>query len=146
MQSIGKTKGGWNTKLHLVSCDDKTVITLMLTAGNVNDAPAGRELLMSYGEQDIIQNKRLPLLMDKAYEGNETRSIASILNYDSIVPPKSNRKEPWEYDKDMYKNRNVVERLFRRVKEFRRIFTRYDKLDVMFLGFIYFGLVMIMTR
>jgi transposase len=46
----------------------------------------------------------------------------------------------------MYKNRNVVERLFRRVKEFRRIFTRYDKLNIMFLGFIYFGLVMIMTR
>jgi len=50
--------------------------------------------------------------------------------------------EPWEYDKELYKQRNQVERLFRRLKRFRRIFTRYDKLDVIFLSFVYFALVM----
>ena len=60
------------------------------------------------------------------------------MGYIPVVPPKSNRKEPWEYNKELYKRRNVVERLFRRIKEFRRVFTRYDKLDTIFLNFVYF--------
>jgi transposase len=57
------------------------------------------------------------------------------------VPPKSNRLEPWEYDRAMYKRRNEVERLFRRLKGYRRIFSRFDKLDVMFIAFICFALI-----
>jgi len=57
------------------------------------------------------------------------------------VPPKSNRLEPWEYDREMYKRRNEVERLFRRLKGFRRIFSRFEKLDVIFLGFVVFVLI-----
>ena len=53
-----------------------------------------------------------------------------------MIPPKSNRRQPWTYDKEVYKQRNEVERLFRRLKGYRRVFTRYDKLDHMFLGFI----------
>ena len=49
--------------------------------------------------------------------------------------------EPWEYDKEMYKKRNEVERLFRRLKRYRRIFSRFDKLDVVFMFFIYFALI-----
>lgn len=58
-----------------------------------------------------------------------------------VVPPKVNRLSPWEYDKEMYKKRNEVERLFRRLKGFRRIFSRFDKLDVVFLFFITFALI-----
>jgi transposase len=52
----------------------------------------------------------------------------------------------WEYDKELYKKRNEVERLFRRLKGFRRIFTRFDKLDVMFIGFVLFALIVIAIR
>ena len=55
--------------------------------------------------------------------------------------PKSNRKEPWEYDRDLYKRRNEVERFFRRLKAFRRVFTRYDKLDVMYASFVNFAII-----
>ena len=79
--------------------------------------------------------------MDRAYEGNETRQLALDLGFIPVVPPKSNRLEPWEYDREMYKRRNEVERLFRRLKGFRRIFSRFEKLDVMFLAFIHFALV-----
>ena len=79
--------------------------------------------------------------MDRAYEGDETRALAVELGYMSVVPQKCNRKDPWNYDKELYKQRNQVKRLFRRIKRFRRIFTRYDKLDVIFLTFIYFALV-----
>ena len=58
-----------------------------------------------------------------------------------VVPPKSNRLDPWEYDREMYKRRNEVERLFRRLKGFRRIFSRFEKLDVIFLGFVTFALI-----
>jgi len=79
--------------------------------------------------------------MDKAYEGDETRQLALDLGFIPVVPPKSNRLEPWEYDREMYKRRNEVERLFRRRKGFRRIFSRFEKLDVMFLAFINFALI-----
>jgi len=79
--------------------------------------------------------------MDRAYEGDETRSLAVALGYIPVVPPKQNRKEPWEYDKEIYKRRNEVERFFLRIKRFRRVFTRYDKLDIMFAGFILFAMI-----
>jgi transposase len=58
-----------------------------------------------------------------------------------VVAPKSNRVNPWEYDRAMYKRRNEIERLFRRLKGFRRIFSRFEKLDVIFIGFILFALI-----
>ena len=77
-----------------------------------------------------------PLLMDKAYEGDACRAKARKCKMRPVVPPKSNRKEPWEYDEELYKGRNVVERNFRNIKQFRRVFTRYDKLDITYNAFI----------
>ena len=119
-----------------MSADEKTPVALSLSAGHNHDAPCGRKLLEHYGEvQDLI------LIADRAYEGDETRNLALRLGYHLCIPPKSNRKSPWDYDKVLYKSRNEIERLFRRVKEYRRIFTRYDKLDVMYMGFVLFGFI-----
>jgi transposase len=63
-----------------------------------------------------------------------------------VVPPKCNRLIPWEYDRELYQRRNEVERLFRRLKCFRRIFTRFEKLDVMFVAFIFFAFTVEMLR
>ena len=87
------------------------------------------------------QSSPIPLLMDRAYEGNETRQLALDLGFVPVVPPMKTRIDPWEYDRELYKRRNEVERLFRRLKGFRRIFSRFEKLDVMFLGFISFALI-----
>jgi transposase len=84
--------------------------------------------------------------MDRAYEGDETRELAMELGFEPTVPPNPGRREPWEYDKILYKRRNEVERFFRRIKEHRRIFTRYDKLDVLFLGFVLFACVVEFLR
>ncbi len=81
------------------------------------------------------------LIMDRAYEGDETRQLALELGYEPVVPPLRTRVDPWEYDREMYKRRNEIERLFRRLKGFRRVFSRFEKLDVMFLGFIVFALI-----
>jgi len=62
------------------------------------------------------------------------------LGFTPVVPPKQNRVNPWQYDRIMYRRRNEIERLFRRLKGFRRIFSRFDKLAVMFTAFIHFAL------
>ena len=79
--------------------------------------------------------------MDRAYEGNETRQLALDLGYTPVVPPLRTRIEPWDYDRQLYKRRNEVERVFRRLKGFRRVFSRFDKLDVMFTAFVLFALI-----
>ncbi len=65
----------------------------------------------------------------------KTRQLALDLGFMPVVPPLNTRVAPWEYDREMYKRRNEVERLFRRLKGFRRIFSRFEKLDVMFIAF-----------
>ncbi len=79
--------------------------------------------------------------MDRACEGDETRQLAMDLGFAPAVPPKINRIHPWSYNKQLYRRRNEIERLFRRLKGFRRVFSRYDKLDVMFAAFIHFALI-----
>lgn len=81
------------------------------------------------------------LIMDRAYEGDETRQLALDLGFVPVVPPKQNRISAWDYDQTMYRRRNEVERLFRRLKGFRRIFSRFEKLDLMFIAFIHFALI-----
>ena len=136
-QAIGKSRGGWTTKIHRVAASDRCAITFRLSPGQDHDAPAGRQLLIDFGPAA----EPTPLIMDRAYEGDDTRQLALDLGYVPVVPPKSNRLDPWEYDKAMYRKRNEVERLFRRLKGFRRVFSRFDKLDVMFTGFIHFALI-----
>ena len=79
--------------------------------------------------------------MDRAYSGKKMRTTAAELGYAPVVPPKRNYKEQWEYDEELYKRRNEIERFFRRLKRFRRIFTRYDKLDIVFSGFILLAMI-----
>jgi transposase len=79
--------------------------------------------------------------MDMAYEGDETRGLATLLGFNPVVPPNPRRLKPWKLNKVIYRERNHVERLFRRLKGFRRIFTRYDKLDALFRSFVTFALI-----
>ena len=99
----------------------------------------GRKLIPKLPQN--YQNNQVSLLMDKAYEGDEIRALASLHGVNPVVPPKSNRKEPWEYDRELYKRRNEVERYFRRLQGFRRVFTRYDKLDIMYSSFVTFAMI-----
>jgi transposase len=79
--------------------------------------------------------------MDRADEGDDTRQWARELGYLPVVPPHPKRLVPWEYDHVDYRRRNEIERLFRRLKAYRRVFSRCDKLDVLFVGFIVFALI-----
>ena len=110
---------------------------LKLSPGQAGDAPNGRELLQAGGPVPA----GLPLIMDSAYEGDETLRLARELGYSPVVPPNPNRLIPWDYDYVAYRRRNEIERLFRRLKAYRRVFCRFDKLDVLFTGFIVLALI-----
>ena len=123
----------------MLAASDCQAVKFSLSPGN---APEGRQLLRKMGNRLA----GVPLLMDRAYEGDQNREQAMEMGLDPVVPPKKSRLHPWKYDKELYKKRNEVERLFRRLKGYRRVFSRFDKLDVVFMGFIAFALIFEMLR
>ncbi len=121
----------------MVAASAKCAIGFSLSPGQAHDAPEGRALLQSIPELPIGCH----LIMDRAYEGDATRQLALDFGFIPVVPPKENRVEPWRFKKALYRKRNEIERLFRRLKGFRRIFSRFEKLDLVFIAFIYFALI-----
>ena len=136
-QAIGRSCGGWTTKLHLLARDDRGALTLALSPGQAHDASTGRALRRRHGRREGGP----ALLMDRACEDDATRGLAAPLGWDPVVPPKRSWREPWDYDRTPYKRHNEIERLFRWLKLFRRIATRYDKLDAVFLAFTHLALI-----
>ena len=126
----------------MMSANDRIAVDFTLSEGQLHDAPQGRLLMGTVGKLKSI----IPLVMDRAYEDDLTRFIAQTLNFKPIVPPKSNRKNPWAYDKVLYKRRNEIERLFRLLDGFRRVFVRFEKLDKMYMGFVQLALIYVAIK
>jgi len=120
-QAIGITKGGRNSKIHGLVDKLCRPWVLILTPGNTADCtvgPACVSLLDGIAE----------LLGDKAYDSNSFRKSLRKDGIKPVIPGRSNRKKRIRHDKQAYKDRNVIERCYCRLKDFRRIATRYDKL------------------
>ena len=129
-QAIGITRGGLNTKIHAVCDALGNPLRFVLTAGQRHDSKPVPELL------DGLQAKAL--LADKAYDSDKIVQAAEERSMQVIIPCRVNRKKnPRVLDTHRYKARHLVENLFQRMKVFRRVATRYDKLDVTFLGFVH---------
>ena len=129
--SIGKTRGGLNTKIHAIVGKDLRPVAFLLSAGNVDDCTEAVPLLKLLSDL-----KDCDILADKAYGTKEIRTYLHEQSARYTIPPKVNTKQPWPFDKETYKRRNVIERFFNRLKEFRRAETRYDKRDDLFLAFV----------
>ena len=117
-------------KIPLVGKDFRPV-TFSLSAGNVDDCSEAVSLL-----KQLPILKSCTILGDKAYGTREIRWYLHSQAANYTIPPKVNTRQPWPFDKETYKRRNVVERFFNRLKEFRRAETRYDKRDDSFLAFV----------
>ena len=117
---IGRTKGGLNSKLHAVCDGDGKPITLLLTAGQVSDYCGADTVLEALPEADV-------LIADKGYDSDRLREALAERGVKSCIAGRANRKEPIVYDTELYKRRNLIERLFGRLKDWRRIATRYDR-------------------
>ena len=126
---IGRTKGGRNTKLHAV-CDEKgRPLVLLLTPGNVHDCKVAKACI-----------EALPppteLVGDKGYDSKDFREWLAERGTTAVIPPRKNRKVQYDYDKSIYKQRNIIERMFCRLKDWRRIATRFDRNIKNFMGAI----------
>jgi len=121
---------------------DTHLKSFILSGGEEHDALSGRILLETVGKQEVT----VPLLMDRAYTDFKTRFAAWELRFQPVVPPKTNALYKWKYDKELYKKRNEIERFFRRIKSFRAVFTRYDKLDIIFSASVLFASIIILLR
>ena len=86
------------------------------------------------------------LLMDRTHEGGSTRLLAESFGLTPVVPPKRNRTDPWDYDREAHKGRNMVERVFNRMKHHRKAATRYDRLDETFLANLQLILIAIQLK
>lgn len=84
----------------------------------------------------MIADKIDALLADKGYDSDAIRDALAELEIEAVIPSKSNRKDPDPYDREAYKQRNLIERMFNKLKNWRRIATRYDKTASSFLAFI----------
>ena len=126
----------------LASSPDKGIV-FQLSPGQASDSTEGATVV-------ACSSKRFRstpyLVMDRAYEGDPMRNFASQSGFIPIVPPKSNRLFPWTYDRRLYNKRNEIERLFHRLKNFMRISTRFDKLDLVYSSFISLALVCIRLK
>ena len=111
---------------HPVACPQRCA--LERSSGEIRSASDCVQLLPALKDCDI--------LADKAYGTKEIRTYLHDQSARYTIPPKVNTKQPWPFDKETYKRRNVIERFFNRLKEFRRAETRYDKRDDSFLAFV----------
>lgn len=137
-QAMGRTKGGLNTKIHAVVDNACSPVAMQLSAGNEADiscAPAVIEKL-EFGT----------LIADKAYDSDSFRDLLDSLDSKVCIPPRSNRLYPRKHSKHIYKKRHRVENFFQRLKIYRRVATRYDKLAETYFGFVCLAAFIIETN
>ena len=99
----------------------------MLSPGNINDIALAPALLAAAGP---IQR----LIADKAYDANSLRKLLADQGAKAVIPSTTSRSQPIPYNRKLYRQRNLIERMFARLKDYRRIATRYDKLARNFLA------------
>ena len=114
----------------------------MLTPGQRGDAPVFPEVLAGVPAECPVDE----VVLDRAYDSDAIRESLVERDIAPCIPSTANRTEPIWYDAERYKERNKVERLFNRLKQFRRVATRYDKLKETFLAFIQITAVFQMIR
>ncbi len=136
-QDIGISRGGKTTKIHALVNEDFQLLRVLLSGGQIHDSECALKLL----EDLNIEDKSI--LGDKAYTTNKIRTFISEHKAKACIPDKSNAVVTHEFDKELYKARNIIERFFNRIKHYRHIATRYDKLSVCFLNFVLLATVMI---
>ncbi|MBE7158823.1 MAG: IS5 family transposase, partial [Rhodospirillales bacterium] len=129
-QALGRSRGGLSIKVHTVAVSESQVLGVILSGGQEGDAPVGEEMLA-----EVLACKEIKAVgADRAYDSDRIRALLAVAGKEAVIPPRSNRTNPPAYDQEKYKVRNKVERLFNRLKSYRAVATRYDKLAAMFLG------------
>jgi transposase len=127
-EALGRSRGGFSTKVH-VACDGLgKPVKIILTPGQDHDVTQGPALISGSDAKKIIA--------DKGYDSDAFIAAVEARHAEAVIPPRSNRLEERSYDKEEYKNRNVVERFINVIKHCRRVATRYEKTARNFLSVV----------
>src|SRR3979490_136386 len=125
-QAIGRSRGGLTTKIHALVDALGNPANLMLTAGQVHD--------FALAPEPTDNADREALSADRAYDAGALIDGLAEREITPVIPPKANRKTKRDCDFALYRERNLIERFFNKIKHFRAIPTRYDKLGINFLA------------
>jgi transposase len=126
-QAIGRSRGGRTTKIHALIDGQGRPIVFLLSGGNVADITTAAPLLTATAASAW-------LIADKGYDADHLRAFLDSRGTTAVIPHKTNRKRLFPFDPERYKWRNVIERTYCRLKDFRAIATRYHKTARNFLA------------
>ncbi|SNU98973.1 ISSod6 transposase [Legionella waltersii] len=138
VEAIGRSAGGLSTKIHAKVDSFGQLVNSLLTPGQVHESQVAHEIFADEGCEFF--------LADKAYDIDAFRQSLDKKGITSVIPSKRNRLNPTTYDYHIYKERNIVERFFQKIKRFRRIATRYDKTARMYLTGVMFVSILLALK
>ncbi len=117
---MGKSRGGLTTKIHAAVDALGNPVRLLLTPGQASE----------YGQAEALLNGFTPdqVLADKGYDSDAFVESIQRVGAEAVIPSRKNRQQPRPLDRHIYKDRNLVERFFQKLKQFRRVATRYERL------------------
>ena len=137
-QALGRSRGGFSTKIHVTVDGLGNPLRLALTAGQRHDILMAHDLVVDLDFDALIA--------DRSY-GAQAFVEALVANgIEVVIPPKANAKQPREYDTWRYRERHLIECFIGKIKHFRRVFSRFDKLARRFLGFLQLTCTLIWLR
>ena len=121
---MGRSRGGFSTKIHAATIDENCAVALHLSAGQAHDGRQFEALYESLDPDNVLESAAL----DKGYDAERIRERLATDGIEPVIPAQSTRRKQPSYDKELYRGRNRIERFFNKLKQFRRLATRYDKL------------------
>lgn len=137
-QALGRSRGGFSTKIHIAVDALGNPLRLILTAGQRHDSPLAEALIEDYAPQALIA--------DKGYDSDALIQAVTAKGIAAVIPPKKNRTEMREYDRHLYRERHLIECFIGKIKHYRRVFSRFEKLSKNYLGFLSFVSALIWLR
>lgn len=127
---MGRSRGGFSTKIHAATLDENCAVALHLTPGQAHDGRQFESLYESLDPDNVLEFAAL----DKGYDADRIRERLASDGIEPVIPPMSTRSQQPPCDQELYRSRNRIERFFNKLKQFRRIATRYDKLAKTFFA------------
>jgi transposase len=127
-QALGRSRGGFSTKIHIAVDALGNPLRLILTAGQRHDSPPAARLIEGYEPQVLIA--------DKGYDSDPLIESVTARGIEVVIPPKKNRLVQREYDRHLYRERHLIECFINKIKHYRRVFSRFDKLSKNYMGFL----------
>ncbi len=137
-EALGRSKGGFTTKIHAMVDALGNPLKFILTSGQRNDITQADSLIKNTSNTTVIA--------DKGYDANSLIQTIEEHQSTAVIPPKKNCKVQKEYDKHIYKERHLIECFFGKIKHYRRIFSRFDKSVNVYMGFLNFVGALIWLR